>query len=368
MAAIRFETPEDYEHLRALARRRSPVEREALVITIGDVLEEQGNLISDKSCAVITEILRSLQDDIETQLRAKLACRLAANADVPRDVILLLANDRVEVAYPVLLGSSVLQDPDLVEIVRIGSYRHRLAVALRPGIGETITDELARSRDEDVLMALIDNHSARISPETLRYLVDEARRREPLQAPLVSRPDLPQPLAERLYRWVSRSLRQRLLSRFDIDPTMLDAAVEGAITSALAADGFARENDPVAELTEELFLTGALNGPFLVNALKRGDVVLFEAGLARLAELTLGGARRVIYELDGEALAFACVVGGIDRESFISIFQITQRARGRKIASDSASANSLRATFDQTTVTDAQRRLAALVAPRTANA
>lgn len=358
---IRLETPEDFERLRALARRRSPAERELLYLSIGDILEEHGQALPERGCALVTEILRNLHDDIETDLRAKLARRLATNADVPRDVIVLLANDRIEVAYAILLGSSVLSNADLVEIVRHRTMRHRLAVAMRPQIGAAVSEALTETGNEDVLIALLDNHTAEISPELLSHLVDESRRQQALQAPLVSRPDLEQGLARRLYDWVGEALKTQIAQRYNLDRRVLDEALDGVVESALAADGMARENDPTTKVVDELSAAGSLTGPFLVNALKRGEVLLFEIGLARLAQVPLPGIRRVLYELDGEALGFACLVAGLEREDFITLHQLTRRARGQRIATDGAAANGLRAFYDATTATDAARHLGAAI-------
>ena len=82
----------------------------------------------------MTEILRQLIHDVEMSVRLALSERLAAEDSAPKDLIQILANAEIEVAYPILKDSSVLQDIDLIEIIQHRTMNHQLAVAMRDSL------------------------------------------------------------------------------------------------------------------------------------------------------------------------------------------------------------------------------------------
>ena len=65
------------------------------------------------------DIMRQLTHEVEMSLRIRLAERLVAQkGNAQHDLVVVLANDRIEVAHPMLVASEVLDDEDLIEIVQ----------------------------------------------------------------------------------------------------------------------------------------------------------------------------------------------------------------------------------------------------------
>src|SRR3546814_8011401 len=90
------------------------------------------------------------------------------------------------------------------------------------------------TKDSDVITALLENTSARISKATLDYLTEQAQHIDSYQEPLVRRQDLTNDLAMRLYWVVAANLRAEILASYDIHPTALDDALEGAVMEMAA--------------------------------------------------------------------------------------------------------------------------------------
>ena len=160
-------------------------------------------------------------------VRRTLAERLAMLPSAPRDLIVELANDQIEVAHPILMGSNVLHDTDLIEIIHQRTLEHQLAIAMRKNINELVTDALVESGNEDVIKVMLENPSARISRATMEYLVEQSKRVDTYQNPLLKRPDLEPQLAKRMYLWVSAALRTHIVTKFNIDVSALDETIEG---------------------------------------------------------------------------------------------------------------------------------------------
>jgi uncharacterized protein (DUF2336 family) len=127
-------TDSGFEGLLKLARDRSVEGRTRLVQSVGDLFFDTDTVLSDRERSLMTEILRQLIHDVEMSVRLALSERLAAEDGAPKDLIQILANAEIEVAYPILKDSSVLQDIDLIEIIQHRTMNHQLAVAMRDSL------------------------------------------------------------------------------------------------------------------------------------------------------------------------------------------------------------------------------------------
>src|SRR3546814_16590791 len=98
----------------------------------------------------------------------------------------------------------------------------RSAIARRRDLSEAVSDELVGTQDSDVITALLENTSARISKATLAYLTEQAQHIDSYQEPLVRRQDLTNDLAMRPYWVVAANLRDEILKSYAIHPTDLE--------------------------------------------------------------------------------------------------------------------------------------------------
>ena len=106
-----------------LALDRSIAGRERLAEHVGDLCAGEKSKLTEQERDLISEILKKLLNDFELPIRERLSHRLAKSRNAPHDLIVNLANDRIEVAKPVLLESRLLRDPDL-ELRRLTPDNH----------------------------------------------------------------------------------------------------------------------------------------------------------------------------------------------------------------------------------------------------
>lgn len=323
----------EIEELLKLARKKSVASRTKLASMVSDLFFDRHDLLNERERALMTEILRHLIHDVEMKVRRELAERLSTQANAPRELVVALANDEIEVAHPILTRSTVLHDPDLVEIISHRTLQHQLAIAMRQTVSEDVADALVETGNGDVITTLIQNANAKISRTTLDYLVDQSRHIDGLQKPLLTRPDLGPELAKKMYWWVSAAVRQHILDNFDVDPTELDDSLESAVARALEEiDNFDPRKTKPFELADRLAEAQAITPNLLIRALRQGEISLFEALFVRLTQIRLTLARRLLYEPGGEGLAIACKGIGIEKPAFASIFLLSRKARpGDKI-------------------------------------
>ena len=319
---------DDVDDLLSLARDRSIEGRTRLVQIVGDLFFDADRVLSDRERSHMTEILRKLIQDVEQSVRRAVAVRLAAEPSAPADLVAALAGDEIEVAYPILIESAVLQDIDLIEVVHHRTLRHQLAVSIRESLSEAVSDALVETGNADVIKSLLQNASAAISHATMEYLVEESRRVDAYRNPLIHRHDLDPALAKRMYWWVSAALRNHILEAYEIDPTELEESIEGAVVDLMAEEKIDdRPKRQSAVIAERLMEDDKISPALLIQTLRQGEITLFEDLFAQLTGLETIAVRRSIFEPGGEGLAIACKAVGIRKSDFASIFLLSRGAR-----------------------------------------
>ncbi len=338
----------DVDELLALAHDKSIDGRTRLVQIVGDLFFDAERVLSDRERSHMTEILRHLIHDVEKSVRRAVADRLAAEAKAPSDLVVSLANDEIEVAYPILTESAVLHDIELIEVISHRSLKHQLAISIRESLSETVSGALVETGDTDVIKSLLENASAAISQKTMEYLVEESKRVDAYRNPLVLRHDLDPALAKRLYWWVSAALRSHILETYKIDPTELEETIEGAVVDLMTEE---KVDDPPkrqsAELAEQIEAAGEISPGLLIQTLRQGEITLFEDLFARLTGLDTVVIRRSIFEPGGEGLAIACKAVGIDKPEFTSIFLLSRSARPGDKVVDPSELSAVISLFDR---------------------
>jgi uncharacterized protein (DUF2336 family) len=315
----------DCEHLYELARDKSVAARRKLVGSVSDLFFDDKRALTDRERSLMAEILRQLIHDVEIEIRQALAHRLARERTAPPELIVALANDRIEVAHPILLHSDVLEDAELIEVIHHRTLEHQLAIAMRREVSEAVSEALVEQGDPGVIRALLENPQAHISQATIEYLVEQSRRVDTYQNPLLRRPELTQNLARRMYDWVSAALRQYIVENFRIDRATLDSHLV-ATTASLAERSGGRPS-AADSLAERLADQRAITPQLLVETLRQGEISLFVSMFARLTGLDPVLARRLVYDSSAEGLAIACRAVGVDSAGFTSIFVLSRKAR-----------------------------------------
>lgn len=311
-----------------LAQSKSVAARSKLLENITDMFLSDTGRLSDHERALMSDILGKLISQVEKDVRKELAENIArAPVDLP-EVVKLLASDDIEIARPLLESSKLLQDPDLIEIIRMRTDEHRMAITLREELSEQLSDALVEYGDTDVVESLLNNHDADISKRAMEYLVVESRRVDRFQEPLVSRSDLPSDLAYRMYWWVSAALRKKIIQNFDIDPMLLEENVKRS-TLAVMADTGGEVNAYVKaqRLVRRMHENRELTPQFITSAFKQQRVAVFVAGLAQLGNIDFQTAWRVFADKGGESFAVLCRAIDMDRTQFTSLYLLIVQAR-----------------------------------------
>ena len=240
----------DGEFLLSLARDKSGKRRQLLAETISDLFTGKNRVLSERERTLMFDILQKMPHNTEMDVRRIIAEQLSELPDAPHDLITLLANDDIQVAFSILHDSAVLEDEDLIEVIRHRAQEYHLAIAARNKVSQDVSGALVETGDESVITTLLNNSSSVTSQTTLEFLVEESKRVDAYQKPILHRDDLDPDLAKRMYLWVTAALRKFILENFELDKTVLDDILENS-ADAVPKDTSTKSDELAKEVESE---------------------------------------------------------------------------------------------------------------------
>jgi len=346
---------DDVRGLLVLAPRRGQADRNELFEKVALLLEERDATLNVGERSLMTDILHNLVKNVEMTIRVNLAERLVDSATAPRELINLLANDEIEVAHPILSSSEILNNPELINVVKHRTLQHQLAVAMRKNLAEEVSEALVETGNEHVIVTLINNDDAQISEQVLNFLAEESKRIDRYQGPLLQREDLPTHLAVKMYGWVSEALRHHIVKNFNVVVSEVDGIIKEAVnelqTDVIAT---AHKASPAEELVDRLLEEDRLTPAFLVMTLRQGEINLFEIAFAKRVNLRIDLMRVLLYHRGAEGAAIACRSADMDLETFHTLHQLIAEAQNKTLVLDEVEEKVIGDMFRYTSAESAQ--------------
>lgn len=273
----------------------SPQARAEVASKIGEKLSSDA--LSEGEQKLAADIVRHMANDLAVQVRMSLAVSVKKAKNLPHDVALKLAKDVEQVSLPVLEFSSILNDEDLIEIVRGQSPDKQEAIARREGVSEKVADVLVEKGGEKAIKQLLTNKTAHIAEESLLKATDRFPDSPAIQETLVKRERLPLAVAERLVGKVSDALKDYLVKQHALPGSILSEVVMQSREQATATLlGNSKDEQDVVQLALQLMRNGRLTPSLIIRGLCVGDIPFFEASLSALSGIPITNARVLIHE------------------------------------------------------------------------
>ena len=253
--------------------------------------------MSDEERAAAQKIITFLSRDVAELVRRALAISLRASDLMPREVALRLAGDAETIAIPLISNSPALSDDDLMALVRAGRTHAQVAVASRPALCRDVAEVVAKEAGAEAVRALAANDNADFSEWAMGLAVDRFGQDEELINRLAYRQILPPAIVERLVMIASEQVKTYLIERHRVP-----------LTTAVRLSDFARErvtldlideaghSHNLPQFVEGLYVRKALTASLLLRALVRGQMALFEYGVAALAHVPHHRAWMMIHD------------------------------------------------------------------------
>ena len=306
-------------HLESLARltmENSAEGRQELLTEVTGLFMQEPEALNEREVAYFGEIMGSIVGNVESMVRQHLSETVATVGNAPRNLILSLANDEIDIAMPVLIGSQVLQDEDLINIVENHSQEHLNAISQRATVSETVTDALVKKGNDQVLGTLAGNDGARFSRDGMEIIVEKAKENEDLNNKLVSRADVPEDLAQDMFWRVSWAMREQILGTDEnLDETQVDALIKET-EQWFNEQKEKRSLDPAENFIVRKEKLGQLDSGLLLKLIREDKVPEFVAGLGHLAKIDLDTVRQAVFDPSAEKLAIICKALDVNYDVF----------------------------------------------------
>ena len=198
-----------------------------------------------------------------------------------------------------------------------------------------------------MIISLLQNPNAKISSNAMEYLVEQSRRVDSFQEPILNRDDLAPELAKRMFLWVSAALRQHIVSAFALDKGTVDELLEQVTADEIAAIS-SPQRKKVSKLADSLKDEGMVTVEMLLTAIREGEIPLFIALFAKVSKLRDYLIQRILFEQGGEGLAIACRAIGMTEAQFIQLYEYSHLAKAGTKDEVASQIPVLRSFFSQT--------------------
>jgi uncharacterized protein (DUF2336 family) len=245
--------------------------------------------------------------------------------DAPASIVQALAVDQPSIALPVLEHSPLLIDADLVDIVATGSSDVQCAIARRINLPSSVSAAIAEVGSAAAALELIENAYAELAPFSWDRIVERHGHLAAIREAMLVLEGLPAATRAALVAKLSDTLAQFAAARNWLSPERAgrlasESRERSAINIAARSCG-----EDMQGLVQHLRATEQLNAGLILRALLSGNLELFEAALAELAELPLARVTAIVHDRGGAGIHALLVRAGLP-ETTISAFRVALEA------------------------------------------
>jgi uncharacterized protein (DUF2336 family) len=275
--------------LEDIVRSGDPKRRGEAVRRISDLFLKGASRFQPAHVDLFDGVLTSLVPQTEVEARSALAERLATLVNAPPQLVaLLVRDDEVLIAGPLLRRSPLIDEPTLVELARLKGQPHLLAISDRATLTPRITDVIVRRGDRDVIRRVASNAGAAFSPLGYIGLIRRAGDDGTLAVTVGQRDDISLDQLKSLLSQSVEVVRRRL---FDAAAPELRMAINRAmqdITGTPKHLSITRDFATAQRAIQKLHQTDELNEGALLRFARGHQYEETAAALAALSGVRIG--------------------------------------------------------------------------------
>src|SRR5882672_8263284 len=272
--------------------------------------------LSEDDRAAAEGALLMMLDDTSPLVRQAMAEVFARSAEAPAAIVQALSLDQTSVALPVLEHSPLLIDADLVDIIATGNCEMQCAIARRIRLPASVCAAIAEVGSAAAALELIENAYAELAPFSWDRIVERHGHLAAIREAMLVLEDLPAATRAALVAKLSETLAQFVVAR-----NWHSADRAGRVTneardrSTMNIAARARGED-TSGLVRHLRATGQLTAGLILRALLSGNLELFDAALAELADMPRTRVSALLHDRGGASLHALLRRAGLPESTF----------------------------------------------------
>jgi len=300
--------------------------------------------------ALFDDVIGCLVVEIEAKALAELARRIAPVPNAPPGVVSTLAkSDDIAVAGPVLRQARI-PDPDLLQIAETKGQKHLLALSMRHGISEALSEILVERGDQEVARSVANNKNAQLSETSFTKLVKRAEQDGVLAEKVGMRTDIPPRLFRQLLMQASEFVQRRLLSKAKPETQAEIRRILAQVTDEVAAKAAPRNYAAALAAVRALHKERKLGEADIAEFAKSGKYEETIAGLSTLCAVPVEVVDRLMNGERADPVLILARAVGFGWPTAKAIINARPGSKPSPQTLDAAHEN-----FDRLTATTAQR-------------
>ena len=301
--------------------------RNALFRRLLDLIAMPASRLAHQDRHMVGDILLDMLFHAEEAEREMCARRLAIHREAPKRLLRYLGQCSFQVARHVLESNEGYDACDLREICMTGTVDHRLMIARRKLIPESVCEYIAEFAELTVVKDMLTNNGAIMPEQAIDKLVARSRDDKSICPLLVERLEMKPSHAMAMFWWSDAATRRKILQRHVADRLeVIDTCKD--VFELAAEENWA---DPVARKALQLIERRQRNraaiekSPYdsLEDAINASALNGMDSELAQeigyLAGLKPVTAAKILSDKGGEGIAVLCKGTGVKRD-FLPVF------------------------------------------------
>jgi uncharacterized protein (DUF2336 family) len=272
--------------------------------------------LSEEDRAGAEGALLMLLDDPSPLVRQAMAEVFARSAQAPAAIVQALSLDQPTVALPILEHSPLLIDADLVDIVATGDSETQCAIARRIRLPASVCAAIAEVGSAAAALELIENAYAELPPFSWDRIVERHGHLAAIRESMLVLQDLPAATRAALVAKLSETLAQFVVARNWLSPDRAGRITGEARDRSTMNIAARSRGEDMRGLVRHLRATGQLTAGLILRALLSGNLELFNAALAELADLPQARVAALLHDRGGAGLQALLRRAGLPETTF----------------------------------------------------
>src|SRR3954466_59231 len=258
--------------------------------------------LSEDDRAAAEGALLMLLDDPSPLVGQAVPGVFARGGEAPAAIVQALSLDQTSIALPILEYSPLLIDADLVDIVATGNDQMQCAIARRINLPPSVCAAIAEVGSAAAALELIENAYAELASFSWDRIVERHGHLAAIRESMLVLEGLPAATRAALVAKLSDTLAQFVVARNWLSADRAGRIAGEARDRSTVNIAARSRGEDMPGLVRHLRATGQLTAGLILRALLSGNLKLFDAALAELADLPLARVSALLHERGGNSL------------------------------------------------------------------
>jgi uncharacterized protein (DUF2336 family) len=299
---------------------KTHLEKVVLAKKIGAFLNNDPS-VDEKRTKVVLDLANLMVNDISAIVRQTLAFEVRRSQYLPKEIALKIVHDIEEVSGPFLTSTPIFDDDELAELVSELPEHAMLSISRRKDIGPQTSVSLSQFGTESVATTLLQNKGAHRDDRSYNIIVKRFSDQQHVMDLVAGCEDLGIEVVIKIVDLVSKEFKKTLMENYGVEYEQAKALLEETNEDVLAKSMYGADIQQLEIYARDIRQSGMLNGPFILNMIRRGNPHFFVAAMAVLVDRDVETIEAALNAGGGIAVERLVLKAGLGKE-YVKMFRV----------------------------------------------